>query len=208
MASYRCILARSGARTWCLALWTAQHCDAFAGSGLHRDAMPHLPANNSQHLLMYGPSIWFSVPALQIVSQENKLRAAGHHRGLTQAGSQPTAGRSQVPADRFLQLKPGQHVTVDLPLDSHALGRQAEASSGSRARFSAAAVDLKGQAAAKAATECAVFLVPQVRPWETAKGTAFWPDDTYYPCLSNQKFRSAEGQGPSANGTSMINQWN
>ena len=147
---------------------------------------------------------------MQIVSQENKLRAAGHHRGLTQAASQPTAGRSQAPADRFLQLKPGQHVTVDLPLDSHALGRQAEASSGSRARFSAAVVDLKEQAAAKAATECAVFLVPQVRLQETAKSTASWPSVTfvYYPCLSNQKYRSAEGQGPSANGTSMINHWN
>lgn len=100
---------------------------------------------------------------MQIVSQENKLRAAGHHRGLTEAGSQPTAGSNRAHADPFLQLKPGQHVTVDLPLDSNTSGRHVEASSGARARFSAAVVDLQGQAAAKAATECAVFLVPQVR---------------------------------------------
>ncbi len=100
---------------------------------------------------------------MQIVSQENKLRAAGHQRGLTEAGSQPTAGSNRAHADPFLQLKPGQHVTVDLPLDSNTSGRHVEASSGARARFSAAVVDLQGQAAAKAATECAVFLVPQAR---------------------------------------------
>ena len=145
---------------------------------------------------------------MQIVSQENKLRAAGHSRGLARAGRQPTAGSSGAHADRFLQLKPGQHVTVELPLDSHTSGRQAEASCGARSRFSAAVVDLEGQAAAKAATECAVFLVPQVRLWKHAKGTAFWADAAlvYYPCLSTNGTAQQKATDPPPMARRLINE--
>ena len=148
------------------------------------------------------------MPAKQIVSQENKLRAAGYHRGLTKAGRQPIAGARQAHADPFLQLKPGQHVTVDLPLDSNTSGRQAEGSSGAPARFSAAVVDLEGQAAAKAATECAVFLVPQARLCIDAEGIALWADVAFscHPCVSSCWYCSAEGHGTPTSGMSVINQ--
>ena len=112
---------------------------------------------------------------LQIVQLENKLRIAGG-RGQDEATPQdPSTPPPQPPSDptsnsdsspltqpgpQFHKLEPGRHCQVALPMPA-AKGGPEEPKQ--EACFNAAVLDVDSAAAKRAARDCAVFIVPQVR---------------------------------------------
>ena len=107
-----------------------------------------------------------SLPLLmQIIREENAARSLGLRN--QQPGSAQPAAQDERDADKFESLRPGQRVTVELPLafDGDIASDPSNQDAGSRrerGRFSATIMDIEGPLAKSAAQQCAVFLVPQV----------------------------------------------
>ena len=102
---------------------------------------------------------------MQIVREENAARSLGL-RNQPDGMAEPAA-QDEHHADQFDCLRPGQRMTVELPLAPDRLvssqhSSQDVVSGRERARFSATIMDIEGPLAKSAAQQCAVFLVPQV----------------------------------------------
>lgn len=107
---------------------------------------------------------------MQIVQEENELRAAGGRLEEAEAPPQPDSqpdpvGVSPTPqvaaqsSSNFDKLSPGRHCKLELPLGPP---HSTKEHSTRAARFNAAMLDVSAEASRQAARDCAVFIVPQV----------------------------------------------
>ncbi len=100
---------------------------------------------------------------MQVVEQENRLRASGHR---TQP-DKPSLPDVKPAIAQFDQLKPGRRCVVSLPQPAARVSGRDMSSDGNdegdhSARFTAAVLDVGAAAAKRAVRDCAVFIVPQV----------------------------------------------
>ena len=103
------------------------------------------------------------IACMQVVEQENRLRAAGR-RAQPDKPSLPDVNPAIA---QFDQLKPGRRCIVSLPQPAARVSGRDVSSDGNdegnhSARFTAAVLDVDASAAKRAVRDCAVFIVPQV----------------------------------------------
>ena len=102
---------------------------------------------------------------MQVVEQENRLRASGGRAQPPTKQSQPEVQRATA---QFDHVQPGRRIVMSLPQPGASAAGQgvptdSDAGRAHSARFTAAVVDVDAAVSKQAVRECAVCIVPQVR---------------------------------------------